>query len=398
MPSFLNDVLGGISGLLHNLLSQVLPLGIVQLILALIGIGVAVTFVALVVMSQVWAERKLIARIQDRVGPNRVGPFGLLQSVADVVKLLGKEDLIPGAADRWAFVLAPLVALVPSLMIYAVLPFNWDATITRLDIGILYVLALATLPTIAIVMAGWASYNKYTLLGGMRAAAQLISYEVPEVLSVIPVVLLAGTLSLWGIAAAQQNAWFILAPIVGPLAFVTFFISGIAEINRSPFDLPEAESEIIAGFHMEYSGMRFALFFLAEYANAFTVAAVATTLFLGGWQGWILPGYVWFFGKTYLLFLVMVWIRGTLPRLRYDQLMAFAWKVLLPVTLVNLVLGAIVRESPVMSWPWPVLLAINIPVVVVLYWLYNRFYRAAQRAGAPPLLETALAATQGARA
>jgi NADH-quinone oxidoreductase subunit H len=398
MPSFLNDLLGGISGLLHNLLGAVLPLGIVQLILALVGIGVAVTFVALVVMSQVWAERKLIARIQDRVGPNRVGPFGLLQSVADVVKLLGKEDLIPGAADRWAFVLAPLVALVPSLMIYAVLPFNWDATITRLDIGVLYVLALATLPTISIVMAGWASYNKYTLLGGMRAAAQLISYEVPEVLSVIPVVLLSGTMSLWGIAAAQQNAWFILAPVVGPLAFVTFFISGIAEINRSPFDLPEAESEIIAGFHMEYSGMRFALFFLAEYANAFTVAAVSTTLFLGGWQGWILPGYVWFFAKTYVLFLVMVWIRGTLPRLRYDQLMAFAWKVLLPVTLVNLALAAFVRELGLMLWPWPVLLVINVLVVVILYWLYNRFYRAAQRNSAPPLLETALAATQGARA
>jgi len=398
MPSFLNDLLGGISGLLHNLLSAVLPLGIVQLILALVGIGVAVTFVALVVMSQVWAERKLIARIQDRVGPNRVGPFGLLQSVADVVKLLGKEDLIPGAANRWAFILAPLVALVPSLMIYAVLPFNWDATITRLDIGVLYVLALATLPTISIVMAGWASYNKYTLLGGMRAAAQLISYEVPEVLSVIPVVLLSGTLSLWGIAAAQQNAWFILAPVVGPLAFVTFFISGIAEINRSPFDLPEAESEIIAGFHMEYSGMRFALFFLAEYANAFTVAAVTTTLFLGGWQGWILPGYIWFFAKTYVLFLVMVWIRGTLPRLRYDQLMAFAWKVLLPITLVNLVLAAIVREINAMSWPLLLLLAINAVVVVILYWLYNRFYRAAQRNSAPPLLETALAATQGARA
>jgi NADH-quinone oxidoreductase subunit H len=398
MPSLGNDVLGGISAALSNLLALVLPFGIVQIIMALIGIGVAVTFVALVVMSQVWAERKLIARIQDRVGPNRVGPFGLLQSVADVVKLLGKEDLIPGAADRGAFILAPLVALVPSLMIYAVLPFGHDATITRLDIGVLYVLALATLPTISIVMAGWASYNKYTLLGGMRAVAQLISYEVPEVLSVIPVVLLAGSLSLWNIAAAQQGAWFILAPVVGPLAFVTFFISGIAEINRSPFDLPEAESEIIAGFHMEYSGMRFALFFLAEYANAFTVSAVAATLFFGGWQGWILPGFIWFFVKTYLLFLVMVWIRGTLPRLRYDQLMAFAWKVLLPVTLVNLVLGAIVREIGAMSWNVLVLLIINVPVVLILYWLYNRLYRAAQRTSAPPLLEQALAATQGAGA
>ena len=190
-----------------------------------------------------------------------------------------------------------------------------------------------------------------------------------------------------------------MMPIVGPLAFVTFFISGIAEINRSPFDLPEAESEIIAGFHMEYSGMRFALFFLAEYANAFSVSAVAATLFFGGWQGWILPGYVWFFVKTYLLFLVMVWIRGTLPRLRYDQLMAFAWKVLLPLTLVNLVLAAFVRHFQVMNIvPWPFLVVINLPVVIVLYLLYNRLYRAAQGTSAPPLLETALAATQGARA
>jgi NADH-quinone oxidoreductase subunit H len=388
--AFLNDLLSGISGFIGHLLSLALPVGLVQIILALVGIGVAVTFVAILVMLQVWTERKVIARIQDRVGPNRVGPFGLLQSVADAVKLLGKEDIVPAGADRLVFVLAPLVVLVPSLMIYAVLPFNWDAVITQLDVGILYALALATLPTLGIVMAGWASYNKYSLLGGMRAAAQLISYEVPEVLSVIPVVLLAGTLSLWGIAAAQTPAWFILAPVVGPLAFMAFFISGLAEINRSPFDLPEAESEIVAGFHLEYSGMRFALFFLAEYANAFTVAALAATLFFGGWHGWFLPGFVWFIAKTYLLFMVMVWIRGTLPRLRYDQLMGFAWKVLLPLTLVNIVLGAAVKESRLMELPWPVLLVINIPVVVLIYWAYNRFYAAAQRQTAPPLLESTL--------
>jgi NADH-quinone oxidoreductase subunit H len=304
---------------------------------------------------------------------------------------------VPAQADRLVFVLAPLVTLVPSLMIFAVLPFNWDATITRLDIGILYVLALATLPTISIVMAGWASYNKYTLLGGMRAAAQLISYEVPEVLSVIPVVLLSGTLSLWGIAAAQQNAWFILAPVVGPLAFVTFFVAGIAEINRSPFDLPEAESEIIAGFHMEYSGMRFALFFLAEYANSFSVSALAATLFFGGWQGWLLPGYVWYFAKTYLLYLVMVWARGTLPRLRYDQLMGLAWKILLPLTLVNIVLAAAVKETRVMEWiPWPGLLLINLIVVFLGFRLYNVAFGVVRRNAGAPLLEEAQA-VQGAR-
>jgi NADH-quinone oxidoreductase subunit H len=392
--TFFNDLLSGISGFIGHMLGIVLPFWLVQIILALVGIGVIVTFIAVLVMTQVWAERKMIARIQDRVGPNRVGPFGLAQTVADVVKLLGKEDTIPGGADRLVFVLAPLVVLVPSLMIYAVLPFNWDAVVTQLDVGILYVLALAALPTLGILMAAWGSYNKYSLLGGMRGAAQLISYEVPEVLSVLPSVMLAGTLSLWGIAAAQTGGWFILAPVVGPLAFVAFFISGLAEINRSPFDLPEAESEIIAGFHMEYSGMRFALFFLAEYANATTVSAIAATLFFGGWNGWILPGFVWFLIKTYLLFLVMVWARGTLPRLRYDQLMAFAWKVLLPLTLVNIVLAAVVKELGLMNLPWPILLAINVPVVVVIYWAYNRFYLTTQRRVAPPLLESALSAAR----
>ncbi len=385
-----NDLLGSLHGVLSHVLGALLPPWLAQILLTLLGIAVVVTFVALVVMTQIWAERKMIARIQDRVGPNRVGPFGLLQSVADAIKLLGKEDIVPAGADRIVYVLAPLVVLVPSLMIYAVLPFNWDAVIAPLDIGVLYVLALATLPTIGIVMAGWASYNKYSLLGGMRAAAQLISYEVPEVLSVLPVVLLAGTLSLWGIAAAQGGAWFILAPVVGPLAFLAFFVSGIAEINRSPFDLPEAESEIIAGFHMEYSGMRFALFFLAEYANSFTVSAIAATLFLGGWHGWGLPGFVWFIGKAYLLFLVMVWARGTLPRLRYDQLMAFAWKMLLPLTLVNLILAAVVKEFNMMSWSPVVLLAINLPVVWLIYQAYGRLYTVTQRRAAAPLLESTL--------
>ncbi len=404
IPSILNDLIGQIGALLRYLLGLILPEGLAVALVTLVGIGVAVTFVALLVMSQIWAERKVIARIQDRVGPNRVGPFGLLQSVADALKLLTKEDIVPSNADRLVFALAPLVVLVPSLMIFAVLPFNWDATIARLDVGILYVLALATLPTIGIVMAGWASYNNYTLLGGMRAAAQLISYEVPEVLSVLPIVLLAGTMSLWGIASAQQGAWFILAPIVGPVAFVLFFTAGIAEINRSPFDLPEAESEIIAGFHMEYSGMRFALFFLAEYANAFSVSAIAATLFFGGWQGWILPGYVWFVVKTYLLFLVMVWIRGTLPRLRYDQLMNLAWKIMLPLALGNVLLAALLKNAGLMelalSFGWLgmiVLLAINLVVVVILFAGYNRLFRAVRQSAGLPLLEATQPAAQAAR-
>jgi NADH-quinone oxidoreductase subunit H len=393
IPSLLNDLIGQIAGLLQAILGAFLPNWLVVLLLVLVGIGVTVTFVAVVVMSQVWAERKVIARIQDRVGPNRVGPWGIFQSVADVLKLLTKEDIVPAQADRWVFVLAPLVTLVPSLMIFAVLPFNWDATIARLDVGILYVLALATFPTLGIIMAGWASYNNYTLLGGMRAAAQLISYEVPEVLSVLPIVLLSGTMSLWGISAAQEGTWFILAPVVGPLGFALFFTAGLAELNRSPFDLPEAESEIIAGFHMEYSGMRFALFFLAEYANSFSVSALAATLFFGGWQGWLLPGYVWFFVKTYVLFLVMVWARGTLPRLRYDQLMGLAWKILLPLTLVNVVLAAVVKELRLMDLiPAVGLLVINLIVVFLGFHLYNFAFRAVRRNAGAPLLEGTQAA------
>jgi NADH-quinone oxidoreductase subunit H len=396
IPSLLNDLIGQIGGLLGAIFGAFLPDWLGVILVTLIGIGVAVTFVAIVVMSQVWAERKVIARIQDRVGPNRVGPWGILQSVADALKLLTKEDIVPAQADRVVFVLAPLVVLIPSLMIFAVLPFNADATIARLDVGILYVLALATFPTLGIIMAGWASYNNYTLLGGMRAAAQLISYEVPEVLSVLPIVLLAGTMSLWGISAAQEGKWFILAPVVGPLGFVLFFTAGLAELNRSPFDLPEAESEIIAGFHMEYSGMRFALFFLAEYANSFSVSALAATLFFGGWQGWLLPGYVWFFVKTYVLFLVMIWARGTLPRLRYDQLMGLAWKILLPLTLVNVVLAAAVKSMGLMELPAVLLLVINLLVVFFGFRLYNVAFRAVRGNAGAPLLEGAQA-VQGAR-
>ncbi|HLI28847.1 MAG TPA: NADH-quinone oxidoreductase subunit NuoH [Chloroflexota bacterium] len=386
----LNDLLSQVGGWLGGVLRALLGADLATIVFLVISAGVILTFLAACITLAIWAERKVIARIQDRVGPNRVGPFGLLQSVADVLKLFAKEDTIPGGADRLVFILAPLLAVVPSLMIYAVLPWNWDAVVARLDVGILYVLALATFPTLAILVAGWASYNKYTLLGGMRAAVQLISYEVPEVLAVLPVVVLAGSLSLWDIAAAQRAVWFILAPVVGPLAFLVFFIAGLAEINRSPFDLVEAESEIIAGFHMEYSGMRWALFFLAEYANAFTVSAIASVLFFGGWHGPLLPGYLWVVLKTALLFVVMVWIRGTLPRLRYDQLLALAWKGLLPVALVSLVLAVAVRELGAMSWHPLLLLGINLGVVYLLFRWYTDLWRAAQYRAAAPLLEAAM--------
>ncbi|MPZ15041.1 MAG: NADH-quinone oxidoreductase subunit NuoH [Chloroflexi bacterium] len=309
--------------------------------LTVLAIALVLTTVAVVVMSQVWAERRIIAFMQGRLGPNRVGPAGLLQSLADVVKLLMKEIIIPTQADRIPFQLAPLMVLVPSLLIWVVLPWGPGLMVTDLNIGVLFILATGAIPTIGILAAGWASGNKYSLLGGMRVAAQLISYEIPMAIIVLVPVLLAGTMSLQGIIDAQSDIWFVLALPVGPIALFLFLVAGIAEVNRSPFDLAEAESEIIGGFHTEYSGMAFALFFLAEYANAFAVSAIASTLFLGGWLGPILPPFVWFFLKAYLVFFVLIWIRGTLPRLRYDQFMASAWKVALPIALVTVGLTAV---------------------------------------------------------
>jgi len=287
-----------------------------------------------VVMSQVYLERRVLGRMQDRWGPNRVGKWGLLQPVADVIKLLMKEDIRPNTADPVVFFLAPIIVLVPALLVYAVIPFGAGMAVADLNIGLLFILAVATIPTIGIVLAGWGSGNKYTVLGGMRAAAQMVSFEVPLVLALIGPVVIVGSLSLVDIVKAQATVPLLL---LQPVAFLVYLVAGIAEINRSPFDMPEAESELVAGYHTEYSGIRFALLFLAEYLNAFAVSSIAATVFLGGWQGPILPPFIWFFLKAYLLFLAMIWVRATLPRLRVDQLMAFCWKFLVPVSLANLV-------------------------------------------------------------
>jgi NADH-quinone oxidoreductase subunit H len=283
----------------------------------------------------------VVGLLQGRLGPNRVGPAGLLQSVADGIKLLMKEIIIPSQADRVPFMLAPLVVLVPSLMVWSVIPWGPGLNVTDLNVGVLFIAAMGAVPTIGVLMAGWASGNKYSLLGGMRAAAQLISYEIPMIVTLMVPVLLAGTMSLSGLVEAQSGLWFVFLLPVGPVAFLLFLICGIAEVNRSPFDLPEAESEIVAGFHTEYSGMAFALFFLAEYANSIAISAMASLLFFGGWLGPVLPPFVWFFLKTSLIFFVIVWIRGTLPRIRYDQLMHVAWKVALPTSLVVLGIAAV---------------------------------------------------------
>lgn len=315
------------------LISVGVPEWIASAFLTVVGIVIFILFCVGNVIFQVLAERKVVGFVQDRMGPNRVGPWGLLQMVADTIKLLTKEDIFPSAADRWVYRLAPIVVLSAALVAYAVIPFGRGMIIADLNIGILYLVSISSLATIGFLMAGWASNNKYSLLGSMRSVAQMVSYEIPLVLSVIGVIMLAGSLQMSQIVGGQGGLWFI---VWQPLGFIVYFISAIAEINRCPFDLPEAESELISGYHTEYSGMRFALFYLAEYINAFTVAAVATTLFLGGWQGPILPPYIWFLIKAWVVFWVMLWIRDTLPRVRVDHLMGFAWKVLIPLAIVNI--------------------------------------------------------------
>lgn len=311
-----------------------LPDWLLAALRGVVFIGALLASLTLAVMSMIYLERRVIALMQSRVGPNRVGPEGLLQPLADVLKLLGKEDIIPAGADRVVFSLAPLVMVVSALLAYAVIPFSEGLVLTDLNIGLVYVLAVGSLSTIGVLMAGWGSNNKFALLGAMRAAAQIVSYEVPLVLSVVGVVLLTGSLSLTRIVEAQTVPFLLLQP----LGFLVFLTASLAELNRTPFDLLEAESEIIAGYHTEYSGIRFALFFLAEYLNTLTAAALATTLFLGGWRGPLLPPWLWFILKVYLVFFVVMWLRGTLPRVRIDQMLGLAWKILVPLSLLNILL------------------------------------------------------------
>ncbi len=336
------DVINGIFGIasqaISSLLAGFLPDWIVAAIVALLAIAAAVLFLILVVMLEVYLERRVMARMQDRWGPNRVGKWGLLQPVADVMKLLLKEDIRPRTADPVVHFLAPIMVLIPALLAYAVIPFGKGMEIADVNVGLLFVVAVGSVTTIGVVVAGWGSGNKYSVLGGMRAAAQMISFEIPLLLALISPILIVGSLSMGDIVKAQS---VVPLALLQPVAFVIYIIAGLAEVNRSPFDIPEAESELTAGFHTEYSGIKFALFFLAEYLNSFAVAAIATTVFLGGWQGPILPPYVWFFAKAILLFIAMIWVRATLPRLRVDQLMGFCWKVLVPVALANLVVTGI---------------------------------------------------------
>lgn len=358
----MDQIFVNIKGWALGLIGRFLPDWIVMLASVVISAVVIMALGPLIMMYLTLLERKLIGRMQNRYGPNRVGPWGLLQPIADGIKMFTKEDIIPANADKLIHFLAPVVIVVPALMVFLVVPFGRGMIATDLNIGILYFIAVSSITTVPIFMGSWASRNKYSLFGGMRTAAQMISYEVPMTLAVVPVIMAAESLATGTIVASQAGPaglqWFVFTPW-GFLGFIIYFLCATAECNRPPFDLPEAESELVAGFHTEYSGMKFALFYMAEYMNAFTLSAIAVTLFLGGWQGPLLPSWAWFFAKTFVLICVMVWFRATFPRFRVDQLMGFAWKFLLPLSLANILITGLWYFVPTpFSWGLTVMLVI----------------------------------------
>jgi NADH-quinone oxidoreductase subunit H len=312
----------------------------------LIGV-VLLLFVLAFVCYAILAERKVLGYMQLRHGPNQVGgKWGLLQTIADVLKLLLKEDIIPKAADKPLFIIAPVIAFAPSFLVLATIPFTDAFQFADIGVGVLYYIAVSGLTTFGMLLGGWASNNKYALLGGMRASAQMISYEIPLVMSVLGVILLTGSLNLNDMVEAQKHGWFI---ILQPIGFVVFFIASIAELNRTPFDLPESENELVAGYHVEYSGFRWAFFMLSEYVYLFAMSALITVVFLGGWLAPIsfldfIPGAVWFSLKFCVVVFVYIWLRATLPRFRADKLMEFGWKVLLPIALANIFLTALIKS------------------------------------------------------
>jgi NADH-quinone oxidoreductase subunit H len=306
-------------------------------LIVLIGILLVVLTLA---SGLIWLERRLLALWQDRYGPNRVGPFGLLQVLADMIKIFFKEDWIPPFVDKWVFVIAPSIIMITVLLTFAVIPFTPTIQIADTNIALLFFLGMSSLGVYSVVLAGWASNNKYALLGGIRAASQMLSYEVFMGLSMMGTVMLAGTFSLRGIVEAQRHVWFVVPQFLG---FVLFFIAGIAETRRLPFDLPEAESELVAGFHSEYSGMKFGMFFVGEYLGVILISALMSVLFFGGWLGPVLPPIVWIVLKTMFFICFFILLRAAMPRPRFDQLMSWGWKWMLPLSLANLaVTGAIV--------------------------------------------------------
>ncbi|MBI2916845.1 MAG: NADH-quinone oxidoreductase subunit NuoH [Chloroflexi bacterium] len=339
--------------------------------MGIVVMAIILNFLALLVMVLQYMDRRLIARFQVRFGPNRVGPSGLLQPIADTIKLLTKEDLRPRLADPLVFTLAPLVVFLGGTLAFAVIPFNRSGFLADLNVGILYIFAITSLGAVGIFMAGWSSNNKYSLFGAMRAVAQLVAYEVPVVVSILGVVLITESLSLVDIVEKRDIPLILLQP----LGFLIYLAAATAEVGRPPFDLLEAESELIAGYHTEYNGMRWALLQLGEYVATFAVAAVVTTLFLGGWKGPgpAVLGYVWFMLKALFVYLLILWVRASLPRVRIDQLMGFAWKFLLPLALLNVFITA----AEALMWPdfpW-LLVPVNIAIALGLVVLWSSLFQ-----------------------
>jgi len=327
----------------HRWLEGILPQGLVTLISALGTGGIVLAFLSILALFLVWWERKVSAHMQQRLGPMRTGWHGVLQTIADGVKLVQKEDLIPATADRPVYFWAPVICFVAAFMAYLVIPFGRGLIVQDLNIGILYIIAITTFTVVSLLMAGWGSNNKWALLGGMRSAAQIVSYEVPLTLSILGAVMLAETLSMVGIVQSQAGGFWNWLIFRQPIGFIVYYIAATAEANRTPFDIPEAEQELVAGFNVEYSGMKFAMFFLAEFVNMFTISAIAVTLYFGGWNAPhpifnFVPSWIWFMGKSLVSVFILMWFRWTYPRIRVDQLMGFAWKFLLPLAFLNIIL------------------------------------------------------------
>ena len=355
---------------------------VTEVALTIVGAAVLGGLVGAAAIFLIWAERKLVARIQDRLGPNRVGPFGLLQTIADALKLITKEVLIPAGADRYVFMMAPLVVVAGVIGMWAVMPLAPDLIGADINVGLLYIIAIGAIGTLGIVMAGLASNNKYALLGAFRTVAQMLSYTVPIILALLIPVMLAGSMGMSTIVEAQSPVWFIF---LAPIAAAIFFISSIAEVGRAPFDLLEAESEIVAGFHIEYSGITFGMFFVGEFIHAFTIGALFTVIFLGGWRGpfvedFPLLGLVYFIAKSFLMYFVVIWVRGTFPRIRIDQMNSFNWKFITPVALTVFIATAIIDKLAVEAGfnRAAVHLAVNAIIILAILFIL-RSYAASMR-------------------
>lgn len=329
-----------------SLSSLVWAIGIIDLTWMVIALLAMFSVLSFIVLSLTWLERKALGRLQLRLGPTRTGPMGLLQPLADAVKLILKEDIVPTSSDKVIFWVAPVIVVISAFMIWVTIPGGQGLVLRNLELGLFYIIAFAVVGILGLVLAGWGSANKYGVLGGLRSAAQLISYEIPVILVVVAVAMLAQSLDLTVIVTAQTKLPYV---VLMPLGIVVFFIAGLAEVGRTPFDIYHAESEVVGGPFVEYSGAHWAVFFLAEYINTFAIAALTTLLFLGGWLGPFLPGIIWFLVKVYSVILVIFWIRGTFPRLRMDQLMAFAWKTMVPLSFYLIIVTAVYLYF---DWPW----------------------------------------------